>query len=269
MREILPGIARFESAHWQTTALLVWRGSVGILVDPCITELEVAGIAAAADAIGVTVAAQLITHSDWDHVCGIASFPDAPAVMSARAGAVVRGDPGGVAFAAAAARWGFGFAGRPRVDEMFEPGRPIQAGPFAVETLPLPGHTACGAGYRLRDPDVLVVGDYLSPVEYPYLDSSATDYRASLDTLIGMLRDDPPALVIPGHGRPLDPDAAIALARSDRHYLDALEHAVFDSLARGDDPVAAGAAVVPPRGADADSAARRRNAEVQLRETRR
>ena len=64
---------------------------------------------------------------------------------------------------------GLSWAGAPRADLVFDPGEALQVGPFTVETMALPGHTSCGAGYRVRELDLLVVGDYLSIIEFPFV----------------------------------------------------------------------------------------------------
>src|SRR3954471_133304 len=85
--DLRPGVIRYESALWQTTALALHADGQAVLVDPCISEPEIAAIAADMAARGLEVRGLLITHSDWDHVCGIAAFPGVPAVMSKEAAA--------------------------------------------------------------------------------------------------------------------------------------------------------------------------------------
>ena len=56
---------------------------------PCISAAEIAAIAADMADRGLEVRGLLITHSDWDHVCGISAFPGVPAIMSRGAAARV------------------------------------------------------------------------------------------------------------------------------------------------------------------------------------
>ena len=63
--------------------------------------------------------------------------------------------------------YGFVSSGSPRVDETFARGSAVALGEFVVETFPLVGHTPDGSGFRLRELGLLVVGDYLSAVEFP------------------------------------------------------------------------------------------------------
>ena len=61
---------------------------------------------------------------------------------------------------------GLSWDGAPRADLVFEAGEALQVGPFTVETMATPGHTSCGAAYRVRELELLCVGDYLSVIEF-------------------------------------------------------------------------------------------------------
>ena len=137
--------------------------------------------------------------------------------------------------------------GSPRVDQTFSRGAAVELGPFVVETFPLAGHTDDGTGYRIRDLGLLIVGDHLSPVEFPFAKSPAA-YRFTLAGLIETLRADPPETVIPGHGPPLEPEEALRIAEADLAYLRAL-HAVVVEVrsATREEAHAAGSAVELPR----------------------
>jgi hydroxyacylglutathione hydrolase len=265
-----PGVIRYESALWETTALALHAGGEAVLVDPCISEAEIAAIAADLAERGLTVRGLLITHSDWDHVCGISAFPGVPAIMSREAAARIASGQAAESVVREGAAEGLSWSGEPRADLVFDPGEALQVGPFTVETMALPGHTSCGAAYRVRELDLLAVGDYLSVIEFPFVYVSTAAYRATLAALSDALRRDPAAHVVPGHGRALDADEALAVAGEDLDYLHGLKATVRVALAAGAtraDAIAAGASVPVPRGAgDDDGRLRQDNAEHQLSE---
>jgi glyoxylase-like metal-dependent hydrolase (beta-lactamase superfamily II) len=235
---------RFEAALWSTTSLLVSAEGESLVVDPAISADEVADIARRALELGAPVRNVLITHGDWDHVCGIAGFGDAVAVMGEQtAERVLSRDP--AVLGQAAEHYGLKIAGLPRVDRTFSRGSAIALGPFGVETFPLVGHTDDGTGFRIRDEGLLIVGDHLSPVEFPFAKSPAA-YRFTLAGLIETLRTDPPEAVIPGHGPPLEPADALRIAEADLVYLRAL-HAAVAGAATREEAHAAGSAVDLPR----------------------
>ncbi len=258
-------VERFESALWETSSLLLAEGAEAVLVDPAISADEVARIAGRAHALGVRVTHVLATHGDWDHVCGIAAFPDAAATMSEATAARLAARAGDAAVAARAAASGVEIAGEPRADRTFVPGAALQAGPFVFETLALPGHTPDGTAFRCRDLDLLAVGDHLSTVEFPFVTSTAA-YRGTLAALIDLLRNDPPARVVPGHGPELTASGALAVAEADLAYLWQL-HAAVAAGATREDARAAGRSVAPPRAAADDLAeAQAANVEAALAE---
>lgn len=268
--DLRPGVVRYESALWETTALALHAGGEAVLVDPCISAPEVAAIAADIADRGLTVKGLLITHSDWDHVCGISAFPDAPAIMSRAAAARIASGQAAEAVTREGAVEGLSWEGGPRADLVFDPGEALHVGPFTVETMALPGHTECGVAYRVRDLDLLAVGDYLSVIEFPFVYVSTTAYRATLAALLDALQRDPVSHVTPGHGRPLDGEEAVRIAGEDLAYLHGLKAAMRAALEGGatrEQAIAAGAAVEVPRGAgDDDGRLRQDNAEHQLAE---
>ena len=255
--DLRPGVIRYESALWETTALALHAGGEAVLVDPCISAPEIAAIAADVADRGLTVRGLLITHGDWDHVCGISAFPGVPAIMSRGAAARIASGQAAEEVVRHGAEEGLTFEGAPRADLVFDPGEALHVGPFTVETMALPGHTGCGAGYRVRDLGLLVVGDYLSIIEFPFVYVSTAAYRATLTALLEELERDPVEHVTPGHGRALTGTEAQAIAREDLAYLHALKTAVRSALAGGatrEQAIAAGAAVEVPRGAGTTTA---------------
>jgi len=229
--------------------MLVLADGESLAVDPAITADEVAGIGRRGLELGAPVRYLLITHGDWDHVCGIGAFPDATVAMGEETAEHVRTGAAERSIKRAADRYELVVSGSPRVDQAFSRGSAIALGPFVVESFPLTGHTADGSGYRIREHGLLIVGDHLSAVEFPFA-SSPGAYRTTLAGLIEMLREDPPEAVIPGHGPPLGVEEALDIAEADLGYLRTLHKAVLEAVGRGcsrDEVRAGGLAVDLPR----------------------
>ena len=259
-------VERFESALWQTASLLLVAEDEAVVIDPCISAEEVARITDRAASLDARVTHVLITHADWDHVCGIGAFPDAIATMGTATAEIVAGGEPLKAIREAAATYGLQIDGVPRVDRALAVGVAHRVGPFTVETFALRGHTLDGTGYRIRELDLLVVGDHLSNAEFPFA-SSTSEYRVTLAGLIELLRHDPPGQVVPGHGPTHTAADALVIAEADLAYLRALREAV---AAAGDDrarALTAAIAVPLPRPAPDDLAEElAANAEAQLAE---
>jgi glyoxylase-like metal-dependent hydrolase (beta-lactamase superfamily II) len=260
---------RFEASLWETTSLLVHAEGESLVVDPAITTDEVAAIAEKAIDLGAPVRHVLITHVHWDHVCGIGSFPDAVVAMSTETAEAVTSGAAAESVRTAAEAHGVEVPGSLRVDRAIERGTALSLGPFTVETFPLLGHADDTTGFRLREYGLLLVGDHLSAVEFPFATSPAA-YRITLAGLIELLREDPPATVVPGHGPPLDVAEALAVAEADLAYLRSLHGAVVETLRHGgtrEEAHAAALAVGVPRPSAPDLAAMRGfNAERQVAE---
>ncbi len=257
---------RFESALWQTSSLLLVAEGEAVVIDPCISADEVARIAGRATELGALVTHVLVTHADWDHVCGIGAFPDAIAMMGAGTAEIVAGGEPLEVIGKRAATYGLTIEGEPRVDSVLSVGVAHQIGPFIVETVALRGHTADGTAYRVRELDVLAVGDHVSAVEFPFA-SSTSDYRTTLASLIELLLNDPPAHVVPGHGPTLTAAEALTIAEADLAYLRALRDAVAASRNdRGRARAAALAVPLPRPASDELAQMHAGNVEAQLEE---
>jgi glyoxylase-like metal-dependent hydrolase (beta-lactamase superfamily II) len=93
----------------------------------------------------------------------------------------------------------------------------VELGAISVRALDLPGHSPDGLGLVVGD--ALLVGDYLSPCEIPFVDDPAA-YRSTLLRLIEVVRE--VREVIPGHGARMPAEAALAIARADLAYIERL-----------------------------------------------
>lgn len=237
----------FTSGIWQTNTTVLWAGARCVVVDPAYFPRELDAIAARAAQLG-GAAAVVFTHGHWDHVLGHARFPDAPVHLSAvLARAIAHNDPRAARYLDEArefdARW---YVPRPEGHRWPDALAPVEHGAalalagLELRALHLPGHSPEGLGLHCPDADALLVGDYLSPCEIPFVDDLAA-YRATLDDLARLLTArDAPALVVPGHGPRLTRDEALALADEDRSYLEALAR-----CAERDDAPAALALALP------------------------
>jgi hypothetical protein len=123
-----PRWERFEAFLWRTSSLLVVVEGESLVVDPAISADEVAAIDRRALELGAPVRQVLITHGDWDHVCGIGGFPDAVVAMGEETAAKVEDDSRVQSIQRAVEAYGFVSSGSPRVDETFARGRAVALG---------------------------------------------------------------------------------------------------------------------------------------------
>jgi glyoxylase-like metal-dependent hydrolase (beta-lactamase superfamily II) len=113
------------------------------------------------------------------------------------------------------------------------PGR-LDVGDHVLELLPADGHTHDGMAIWIGWAKVLVAGDYLSPIELPWLSEqgSRSAYLATLGRLKPYVEQ--ADWVVPGHGAPVDGVRALALMREDVAYLQGLPDDAPLPIARRD-----------------------------------
>lgn len=168
----------------------------------------------------------LATHADWDHLLGRLAFPQMALGCAESSAARLAAEPGG----AQRDLRGFDeelYIERPRplalgaVQALPVPGR-CELGGAELELHPTGGHTADGMAVLVPWAGVLVVGDYLSPVEIPMI-SPGGGVEAYLETLERLhALAERAQQVVPGHGGVLDRERALAVLEEDTEYLHAL-----------------------------------------------
>ncbi|MHB9144225.1 MAG: MBL fold metallo-hydrolase [Symbiobacteriia bacterium] len=228
-----PGLFLFTSVLWQMNSPVLTRGDEALVVDPGYFPREVAAIRefVAGRRLRPTV---LFTHGDFDHVVGWRDFPTAPrwgsAAMLARDRArveqqihdyddqfyVEREQPFtfpslGVVLPAAS---GLG---------PDEPPMRLQLADLRILIYPAPGHTADGVIAVVPELRLLICGDYLSDLEFPFVEHSLKAYQGTLARLRQLTQEFGLETLVPGHG-PLALTAGAILARvaQDEAYLEAL-----------------------------------------------
>ena len=223
------------SAFWQTTCTIV-RGPApagdtqaereAFVIDSPVLPHELEALGALLEQVGWPCSGLLATHGDWDHLLGRLAFPQAALGVAETTAARLTGEPG----AAARELRAFDdehYVERPRPLGLGElqalpvPGK-LEVGAGELELHPTEGHVADGMAIWVPWAKVLVCGDFLSPVEIPWLDAtgSRSAYRATLGRLAPLVEQ--AEHVVPGHGAVLDPVRAAAILREDLAYLDTL-----------------------------------------------
>ncbi len=217
-----------HSGIWQLCSAVLSSAGQVLVIDPGYFPRELSELAAVAASAG-QVQGVVFTHGHWDHVIGWRQFPSAPVLASAglveavltssdraqqdlreaasfdRRWYVERGAPHA---------WPPPAALRPLAE-----GQSLSLGTETLQALHLPGHSPDGLGLWAASAGLLIVGDYLSPCEIPFV-ADLPAYRATLRRLLALL----PAVerVLPGHGPVLTMTQARDIALADLTYLDAL-----------------------------------------------
>ncbi len=219
----------FVSAFWQTTCTAVRSGDEGFVIDSPVLPNEHEALPQVLEQSHFPVTGLLATHGDWDHLLGRQAFPEASLGVGERTAASLAGDPE---------------QAQHELDDFDAEHYIERLAPLALENIqalpvpghlalgtdgrelelhPAPGHTHDGTAYLIPWRGVLVCGDYLSPLEIPWLSTSgsAEAYLETLERLRGLL---PRATtIVPGHGGPITSADATRILEEDEMYLRALQ----------------------------------------------
>ena len=233
LTQVTEGVLTHQSELLENNAVVV-QGRAGVLlVDPGLTDGEMACLASDLRELGQPVVAGFATHPDWDHVLWHPSLGDAPRYGTARCAARMRelqSDPD----------WKARVAGGlpPEIaDEvpldLFGLITGLPAGTTQVpwdgpevRIIEHPAHAPGHAALLIEERGVLVAGDMFSDVLVPMLDDfdgtndPTEDYLTGLRLLEG-IADDVDAF-IPGHGSVGRGDQLRARLEQDRAYVQAL-----------------------------------------------
>ena len=244
------GVWSFQTPLWQTNSLLVVAGTDGLLCDPALTPAEIDAIGSEAGRHAAEVRYLLVTHADYDHVCGIPSFPGADVVAGVETSERLRDGTAAAGLASGGAQWGIEWPGELRADRVVDAGAELECGPFRVATIDASSHGREGMGFVLLDQGVLLAGDNLSAITYPLLAGPLARAIAATETLLAAIERHSLRHVVPGHGPVLSPDAARRIGLEDLRYLEELEVAAREAADGGLSPGYALIhvhAVTPPR----------------------
>jgi glyoxylase-like metal-dependent hydrolase (beta-lactamase superfamily II) len=233
LNRVAEGVLTHQSELLENNAVVVQGQNGVLLVDPGLTESEMACLASDLRELGQGVVAGFATHPDWDHVLWHPDLGDAPRYGTARCAAVMqefRSDPDWRSHAA---------EGLPPeiIDEtpldLFGLITALPAGtteiPWEgprVQVVELPAHAPGHAALLIEERRVLVAGDMLSDVLVPNLDVLNDTNDPIEEYLVGLQRLEEVAdrvdAVVPGHGSVGGADELRARIELDRAYVRAL-----------------------------------------------
>ncbi|HEX2161278.1 MAG TPA: MBL fold metallo-hydrolase [Thermoleophilaceae bacterium] len=215
------------SLLWQTNAIALRAGGEAMLIDSPYFPDELELLPGVLAQSGFEPNALLATHGDFDHLLGRLAFPGLALGVSEGTMRRIRERPGEAQRELRDAD----------AEHYVERGRPLSLG--EVQSLPVPGQLELGdqelqlATAEGHTPDgmavwapwlgVLCTGDYVSPVEIPWISAGGSigAYRDTLARLAPLVEQ--AEAVVPGHGVPQSRAAALRLIDEDLEYLDTLE----------------------------------------------
>jgi hydroxyacylglutathione hydrolase len=198
-------ICIFESALYRTTSTLIIGDDYILLVDPNWLPAEI-------DFIEKTAALKgrgkekflLFTHSDYDHIIGYGKFKDYKAIASLN---FVRNE-GQAAILQQIQKFDDEYYIKraydieyPKIDIVIaEDCEKKSIGSDEYLFFQATGHNKDGLITYNKSKGILIAGDYLSNIEFPYLYDSWNNYMNTLSTFDAIINQHPVQLLVPGHG---------------------------------------------------------------------
>jgi glyoxylase-like metal-dependent hydrolase (beta-lactamase superfamily II) len=233
---VSPDALVVTSGFWQTNAIALRSGEEAMLVDSPYLPEELEALPGVLAGSGFEPDGLIATHADFDHVLGRLAYPGMTLGLAESSVERLHRAPGEAQRALRTYDAEFYVArGAPlslgQVQALPVPGH-VEIGDRELELHPAEGHTVDGMALFDRGQGLLIVGDYLSDVEIPWIHGSLADYRATLARLAPLVEQ--AETVVPGHGAPHDRETALRLLDEDVEYLDTLERGE-DTLPEGRD----------------------------------
>jgi hydroxyacylglutathione hydrolase len=210
-------LALFQSALYQTSSAVIMTNDLVLIVDPCWLPHEVEAIRQYVNEhAGDRRRYLLFTHSDYDHIIGYGAFPEAKVVASREL--ADKPEAGRAEILEQIRSFDDEYyitrsydTVYPVVDLAVErDGQELQAGSTTLTFYQSPGHTSDGLFTVVEPAGVLLAGDYVSDLEFPFIDHSSVHYEATLHKLERIMEENCIHTVVPGHGSAAQDKAEIS-----------------------------------------------------------
>jgi hydroxyacylglutathione hydrolase len=236
-RDLGDGACQFQSPLWKTNSFLAVTDYEALVCDPALTPAEIEEIRVEAGRRARGPVHVLITHGDFDHVCGIPHFPEAEVIAGADAARKIETGAAADDLRDAGPEWGVSWAADAlRVDRVVAAEGEFACGAFRVATIDAPSHGREGLAYILLDPGILLAGDHLSSITYPLLAGPVERAVHAHERLLEALGEFDIRWVVPGHGPALSREEAKEIGEEDLAYLERLAAAARDARTSGESP---------------------------------
>lgn len=194
-----------ESALYRTTTTLIIGEEYLLLADPNWLPIEIDFIQQVAEKEGKDKEKYLLfTHSDYDHIIGYNAFPDFITIASK---AFVENEGKDKVLAEIQKFDDEYYIERtykieyPKIDMVLDkPTTKLSLHRDQYIFYQAKGHNQDGLVTLNASKGIIVVGDYLSNIEFPFIYESLANYHSTLLTLQSILVKEQVKMLVPGHG---------------------------------------------------------------------
>jgi hydroxyacylglutathione hydrolase len=202
-----PNVTIFQSALFQINSTVVRTDDLVLVIDPAWLPEEVLAIRRFVDEIrGQRPLFLIFTHSDYDHIVGYRAFQADKVFMTEAMAKNPRKDEIVAEALDLDAKF---YIERPYPIEypvadfmVFRDGVQFRQGQTKMTFYLTPGHTADSMMVVVWQLGLCLAGDYLSNLEFPFIDHSSVDYERTLEKLPRIHDRNWFTRLVPGHGYP-------------------------------------------------------------------
>lgn len=202
-----PTLTIFESALFRTTSTVIQTDDFVLIIDPNWLPQEVQTIRDFVDLIKKEKPIYLyFTHSDYDHIIGYQAFAEAKVIVSKAFEAKENIEKEQILEQIYTFDDDYYIKRNypiiyPKGDCIIQNnGEKLKIGDTELQFFDAKGHNSDGLILWIKTLGILVVGDYLSNVEFPYIYHSGREYLATLDRVEAIVKTGAVKYLITGHG---------------------------------------------------------------------
>lgn len=198
-----PAIKVMQSAFYQTNTAMIVLPGLTLLTDPGWIPHEVAFIQKQLHDHNQPLFLAF-THADYDHLAGSGAYSNCRNIMSTTMAEKTQREK--VIQKIADLDQQFYFVRPYKVTfpypdiVIYSPEQHFSINNNEFIALLIPGHSAEDMALYNLDLGILVLGDYLSKLEFPFIEYNYASYYKSLDKLHQFISLYKPKLIVPGHG---------------------------------------------------------------------
>lgn len=224
----------FESELFRTTSSLLLGEDYLLLIDPNWLPREVAFIHQYIEPLKKGRKCYLLfTHSDYDHIIGYGKFKNFETIASQN----FIQNPKQESILEEIRTFDDQYYIQrdyaieyPKIEHAIASEQALQLGEDSYQFYQAVGHNSDGIITYNADQQILIVGDYLSNIEFPYIYESVAEYKNTLDTLERIIQTQPIQILITGHGDATSDRMEMQQRIQDaRNYIQQLEAAVREN----------------------------------------
>ncbi len=233
---IAPDIYVYQSSMWQTNSAVIINQTANLVIDPCYFPAEIRVIADFISRKRSFNRYMIFTHSDFDHIVGYQHFKNYKLVaheefaFSDRDSQLIQLNEIDQSYYVLRTP-PFVF---PEPDIVFQGTYRIPINGDELLLVHAPGHTGDCIFVISLAHGIMFAGDYLSNLEFPFVNFSTAAYKKTLDLAGKLVRDHNITCVVPGHGDIADRREEINdRIESDREYLISLTERAQDLFVQG------------------------------------